>query len=70
LSAVQAANGPPASADPLVAALPQLLLQPVNPSAQLIDLPLACQAQVLEQLVAVALQLALGLLFQFRGLPS
>ena len=49
-------------------ALPQGLFQPVDAAPQFVDLPLAGEPKILEQLVAVALELPLRLLLDFRGL--
>jgi apolipoprotein N-acyltransferase len=51
-------------------ALAQGLLEPVDAAAQFIELPLLGEAQVLEQLVAIALQLAAGLLFKAWGFSA
>ena len=48
----------------------QLPLESVEAAAQLIDLPLACQAEIGQQVIAVALELPLRLLFQLRVLTA
>ena len=46
------------------------LLQPIDAPAQLVELPLPGQAQILEQLVAIALQLPFGFLLQAGGFTA
>ena len=52
------------------AALTHLPFQAIDAAAKLIELALAGQTKVLEQLVAVALQLTLGLLLQLRRIAT
>jgi hypothetical protein len=51
-------------------ALAHLPFQAIDAAAQLVELALAGQSKILEQLIAVALQLTFGLLFQLRRIAT
>ena len=67
---VEPSSVEPSSVEPVAVglALPQGLFQPVDAAPQFVDLPLAGEPKILEQLVAVAFELPLRLLLDFRGL--
>ena len=69
-SSVVPSSVEPSSVEPVAVglALPQGLFQPVDAASQFVDLPLAGEPKILEQLVAVAFELPLRLLLDFRGL--